>query len=277
MSNIALSGNIHAVLSGLKNTSVLMSITQNRLATGKKVSSAIDDPAVYFTSQALYSRASDLASIKENIAQATSVVKAATDALAGVEKILKQMKGLAESAKASSDATERGTYGTQYDDLRTQLDALTDDASFNGTNLLKATPDDLTVTFNEDASATMTISGIASDSAGLSVTANNDWDNATIATGLTNIEGDITKIDAALVTVRTSAATLGTNAAVLKIRMDFTATLINTLKSGGDNMTNADINEESANMLALQSRQAMAMQSLSIANQAEQSILTLFR
>lgn len=276
MSNIALSGNIHAVLNGLKNTSDLMSITQNRLATGKKVSSAIDDPAVYFTSQALYSRASDLASIKENIAQAASVVKSATDALAGVEKILKQMKGLAESAKASSDATERGTYGTQYDDLRTQLDALTDDASFNGVNLLKATPDDLTVTFNEDASATMTIDGIASDSAGLSVTANNAWNSATLATGLTNIDGDITKVDAALVTVRTSAATLGTNAAVLKIRMDFTATLINTLKSGGDNMTNADMNEESATLLSLQTRQQLSTAMINFATQADQSILKLF-
>jgi len=277
MSNIALSGSIHSVLSGLKSTSEMMDVVQKRLATGKKVSSAIDDPAAYFTSQALYSRANDLTSIKENIATASAVVKAATDALDGIEKILKQMKGLAEQAKASSDATERGTYGTQYDALRDQLDSLTDDASFNGVNLLKATPDDLTVSFNEDGSATMTVDGIASDSAGLSVTANNDWDNATLATGATNIDGDLTKITDAMTTVRTSAATLGASAAVLKIRMDFTSTLINTLKSGGDNMTNADGNEEAANMLALQSRQALAMQSLSIANQTEQSILTLFR
>lgn len=274
--SIALTTNIRSILDGLNNTSALMAQTQKRLATGKKVSSAIDDPVAFFTSQALYNRASDLTAIKDRISSATNVIKAATDGLAAVEKVLLQMKGLADQASASSSTTERASYATQYDALRTQLDNITKDSSLNGVNLIKASPDSITVSYNETSTTTMTIAGIASDSAGLSVTAANSWNNATIATGTSNIAADVVLIDAALVTVRTSAATMGSNGSVLKTRLDFTSNLINTLNSGADNMTNADINSESANMLALQTRQSLAVSSLTIANQAEQSILKLF-
>jgi flagellin-like hook-associated protein FlgL len=274
--NVSLNASVRAILNGLQSTTATMDVVQNRLATGKKVSSAIDDPSAFFTAKSLYNRSSDLAALKDNITQAMNTVKAATEGLTGIEKILTQMKGLAEQAKSSATAAERGKYGDQYDALRTELDNLAKDASFNGVNLIKGTPNDLTVTFNEDASATYTIDGIASDSAGLSVTANNAWNNATLATGLSNIEGDLTKINDALVTVRTSSSTLGTSASLLKIRSDFTQTMVDTLKAGGDNLTNADLNEESASLLALQTRQQLAITSLTMANQSSQAVLRLF-
>lgn len=277
MENISLSGSVRTTLLSLQKTTDMIGTVQNRLASGKKVSSALDDAGAYFTARALNNRATDLMSIKDAISSAISVVKAATQGLDGIEKILTQMKGLAEQAKSATTAADRTKYSDQYDALRTELDNLAKDATYNGINLIKGTPDSMTVSFNEKSSATYTISGIASDSAGLSVTAANDWDNATLATGKTNIEADITKINDALSTVRSSAATLGSTASLLTIRSDFTGDLISTLQGGADKLTNADMNKEAANLLALQTSQQLANQALAMANQSEQSILSLFR
>lgn len=275
--SITLSTNTRGILNSLIQTADQMAVTQKRLATGKKVNDVIDNASAYFQSQSLRNRASDLMAIKDSIGKAISTVTAATNGLAGVEKVLTTMKGIVESAKAATTVAERTTLSDQYDALRTQLDNLAKDASYNGINLIKASPDSMTVTFNEDASATYAISGIASDTVGLGVTAANDWDNATLATGTANIEGDLTKINAALVEVRSSASTLGSTAAVLKIRSDFTSQLANGLNAGADSLVNADMEAESANMLALQTRQQLGMQSLSMTSQSEQAILTLFR
>jgi flagellin-like hook-associated protein FlgL len=276
MENISLNASVRSILLSLQKSTDEIGTVQNRLASGKKVSSALDNASAYFTARSLTNRADDLASVKDGIINGLNVVKAATKGLEGIEKILVQMKGIAEQAKSATTTADRSKYSDQYDALRTELDNLAKDASYNGVNLLKATPDDLTVTFNEDASATYTIDGIASDSAGLAVTAANDWDNATLATGTTNVEGDITKLTTALSTVRANAATMGSSGSLLQIRSDFTTNMISTLRSGSDSLTNADLNEEAANMLALQTRQQLANNALAMANQSAQSVLRLF-
>lgn len=214
--------------------------------------------------------------VKENLANNIVTVQTATDALESIEGLLKQAKAVAESAKASSSVAERTTFSAQYDGILDQINNTSADATFNGVGLLKATPDSLTVKLNE-TTTTLTVAGIASDQVGLAVTDAGDWENATIATGTTAIDVDIAKIDAALSTVRTSAKTLGTNAALIQSREEFTANMINSLKEGAGNLVNADLNEESANLLALQTRQALANNSLSLAVQSEQAILSLFR
>lgn len=276
MSNITISQSMRQILNGLQNTATQMSTTQNRIATGKKVQSAIDDPISYFASQALYNRSADLSNLKSKIIQGMNVVKSATTGLSNIEKVLTQMKGLAEQALAAGTTAERTNYASQYDALRSQLDRIAADSSYSGVNLIKASPDSLKVNFNEDGTSSLTVTGVASDSSGLSVTGANDWSNATLATGATNISGDITLVNAALVKVRTTSATLGSNAALLNIRSEFTNSLINTLESGGDSLTNADLNEESAKALSLQTRQQLSMTSLSLASQAEQAVLKLF-
>ena len=91
-----------------------------------------------------------------------------------------------------------------------------------------------------------------------------------------SISAAISAIDSALVTVRQSAQQFGTNASMLQIRADFTTNIINTLKGGASELVNADLNEESANLLSLQTRQQLGTISLSIAQRSEQSILRLF-
>lgn len=274
--NISLNSSVRDILLTLQKTTSDMEITQNRLATGKKVNSALDNPSAFFTSQSLYNRASDLSNLKDGISNAMSVIKASSEGLTGIEKMLTQMKSTAEQAIAAKTVAERTKYSDQYDNLRTEITNLATDSSFNGVNLIKATPDSIDVVFNEDGSSKYTIAGVASDAAGLEITVANAWDDADLDDGKANIEGDLALINAALTTVRATQTTLGTSTSLLKIRSDFTSNMINTLNIGGDTLTNANMNEESANLLTLQTRQALAVSSLSMANQSQQSVLRLF-
>ena len=154
-----------------------------------------------------------------------------------------------------------------------QINDLTNDASFAGTNLLQAAPDNLTVTFNEDATSTLTISGIDSTTGtgGLNVA------GAVSNFGAdTDIDAAITAVNSAISTLRSTASTLGSNATVLQTRLNFIEDLVNTLIGGAGKLTLADLNEESANLLALQTRQQLGINSLSLAAQSERSILALF-
>jgi len=148
---------------------------------------------------------------------------------------------------------------------------LANDSSYKGSNLIKGSPANLKVAFSEDGSSTLTVSGLASDASGLSiVVASTNW----VADA--NIENAINDLDSALSTLRSSGATMGSNAAVLSLRLDFTTNLINSLEGGASKLVNADLNTESANLLTLQTRQQLGTIGLSIAQQSEQAILRLF-
>ena len=97
------------------------------------------------------------------------------------------------------------------------------------------------------------------------------------STFTTQINNVVTDLETALKTLRTKAKTLGSNVALLQTRLEFTENYVNTLQTGADKLTLADLNEEGANLLALQTRQQLGIQALAFAGQAEQSILLLFR
>jgi len=296
MSDITLSSATRNNLLSLQSTTNLIGRTQERLATGLKVNSAIDDALAFFKARNLNSRASDLASIKDAINGGISVLTAAVQGLESIESVLKQMKALAQSAISAPESSTRAKLASQFNELRSQVDNLAEDSSFNGVNLLKnssgafqAGADQLTVKFNErtDQAAVnqLVISGLKSADFSTIVA------NSAVATGtagtaglwgqtgssaVTAINASIRAIDSALVTVRQAAQAFGTNSALLSIRADFTTNLINTLKAGASDLVNADLNEESANLLSLQTRQQLGTISLSIAQRSEQSILRLF-
>ncbi|MGE4064742.1 MAG: flagellin [Rhodospirillaceae bacterium] len=294
MSDITLSSATRANLLSLQSTTNLIGRTQERLATGLKVNSAIDDALAFFKARNLNSRATDLSSLKDAILGGISVIKAAVQGLEAIEAVIKQMKALAQSAISSPESTTRAKLASQFNELRSQVDNLAEDASFNGVNLLKNTTDSfiggadqLTVKFNErtDTSAVnqLVVSGLSSAdfseivaSAAVATGATTDVWGVTGAAAVTAITASIRALDSALVTVRQVAQEFGTNSALLQIRADFTTNLINTLKGGASELVNADLNEESANLLSLQTRQQLGTISLSIAQRSEQSILRLF-
>jgi flagellin-like hook-associated protein FlgL len=294
--DINLGSATRANLLSLQSTQTLIDRTQNRLATGLKVNSPLDDALAFFKARNLNARATDLSTIKDGISGAISVITAATQGLTSIESTLQQMKALAQSAIASPESSTRASLASQFNELRSQVDNLAEDASFNGVNLLKNTAgafasgaDYLTVKFNErtDPKAVnqLVVSGlkaadfnsILATSAKVSGTAGTTtvWGQTGTA-AIFAINESIAAIDSALTTVRNVSSQFGTNAALLGIRQDFTTNLINTLKAGASDLVNADLNEESANLLSLQTRQQLGTISLSIAQKSEQSVLRLF-
>lgn len=270
---VNLTAGVRSNLLSLQRTTDLIDIVQTRLSTGLKVNSAIDDASAFFTARALTNRADDLTNLKENIDLSISALHAAITGIESITELVEQAKGLANTAKATGDTAERSLLAVQFNELLGQINDLANDSSFNGTNLIRATPDNLEVDFNEDGTSDLTITGLDSTTAttGIEITAAaNNFGN------LSDINTTITELNSALTELRTNAATLGSNNTVLQTRLNFTEELTNTLEEGAGKLTLADINEESANLLALQTRQQLGINSLSLASQAERAILSLF-
>lgn len=170
---------------------------------------------------------------------------------------------------ATNGSNERAKYAEQFDAVLDQIDQLVQDTSYKGINLLNG--DDLTVVFNESRTSTLELKGVTFNSTGLGFTTSEaEWkDNASIDKSL----DQITKATSLL---RAQASEFGQNLSTVQIREDFTENMINNLQTGADKLTLADMNEEAANMLALQTRQQLGINSLSMASQAAQSVLQLF-
>ncbi len=169
----------------------------------------------------------------------------------------------------ASTNTERSNFAAQFDELRTQIDQLSVDAGYNGVNLLAG--DSLTVTFNEDGTSSLGISGVTFDASGLGITTSDNNFQLDL-----NINNALSELDAATNTLRAQASKFGSNLSVVETRQDFTKELINVLETGAANLTLADTNEEGANLLALQTRQQLSSTALSLASQADQNVLRLF-
>jgi flagellin-like hook-associated protein FlgL len=173
-------------------------------------------------------------------------------------------------AASSGNSATRSTLQTNFNNLLAQIDQLAGDASYKGVNLLKG--DNLTVNFNENNTSTLLIQGVTFNSSGLGLSAVGGTGFQANAT----INSTVTALNAALTTVQAQTETFGTNASTIQVRQDFTKNLINTLQTGSDQLVLADQNQESANLLTLQTRQQLSISALSISNQAQQAVLKLF-
>ncbi|WBL76313.1 DUF1522 domain-containing protein [Bradyrhizobium xenonodulans] len=168
--------------------------------------------------------------------------------------------------------TARANLVNQFNNILQQIDTTSQDASFNGVNLLNG--DTLKLVFNETGSSTLGINGVVFNAAGLglsSLVSGTDF----IDNGATNRV--LTSLNAASSTLRSQASALGSNLSIVQVRQDFSKNLINVLQTGSSNLTLADTNEEAANSQALSTRQSIAVSALSLANQSQQSVLQLLR
>jgi flagellin len=446
MTEVTLTFAVRQNLLSLQSTSDLISRTQNRLSTGLRVASPIDDPVNFFQAKGLRDRASDFTEKKSGIDQGISSLTAATDAITGVQNLVQQLKGLATNAKSATTTTEITNIVSQFNDLRTQINNLASDAAYQGLNLVNGSGSSLSVTFSNDTASVLSVNSVdirvkstglnvaqlsantgtfafnvasltagnfssaltgsvtgdysgitatldlntigvtvagqtaqtitagdtitlaygglsftvnvvssldaylnlsgsfitagtyavgstvefravtgtlsatsagtgfsaASAGSGLSAgvgklsviftaVANNQVYSAALGFGVLKLTGTtvavaetdavrsvgigfttelnsrIQNLDSALTTLRSRAQVLGSNVALLNTRLDFTKNYVNTLTAGAGKLTLADLNEEGANLLALQTRQQLGIQSLAFAGQSEQSILGLFR
>lgn len=377
MADISLTASIRSNLLSLQQTQDLMDMTQERLSTGKKVNSAIDNPSSYYTAQSLTNRASDLNALLDSMGQGIQTIQAANEGIEAITEFVQQAKAIANTARDNATikgTTSSGTYaaaddtknitvkiegvadqdidvtledsdtleqaatkiatalndgsdgvkdaedtviggftatvengqikisnskgivanvsGTisgitfngeignstrttsmkQYNEILDQIDQLAKDSGYKGINLLQ--DNDLKVVFNEDRSSYLTINGTFADTSdeGLKISRAEDWTNPDNEA----IDASISELENAITSLRNMASEFGNNYSIVENRENFTESLINVLEEGSDKLTLADMNEESANMLALQTRQQLAINSLSLASQAAQSVLSLF-
>lgn len=377
MADISLTASMRSNLLSLQQTQSLMDTTQERLSTGKKVNSAIDNPSSYYTAQSLTNRASDLNALLDSMGQGIQTIQAANEGIEAITDFVQQAKALANTARDNATVkgtTSSGTYtaaadtknitvkiegvadqdikvtlkdtdsleqaatkiatalnngtdgvkdaedtviggftatvengqikisnskgivanvsGTisgitfngeignstrttsmkQYNEILDQIDQLAKDSGYKGVNLLQG--NSLKVVFNEDRSSYLTINGTFADTSdeGLKISRAEDWTNPDNEA----IDASISELENAITSLRNKASEFGNNYSIVENRENFTESLINVLEEGSDKLTLADMNEESANMLALQTRQQLAINSLSLASQAAQSVLSLF-
>jgi flagellin-like hook-associated protein FlgL len=185
-----------------------------------------------------------------------------------------QIDGNSTGAAQIVGNSVRADLALQFNELRDQLDKTSDDASFNGINLLRG--DNLKITFNETGTSSIDIR--TKDGEALNAASLNVFDiTADDLDSDTGIDGLIANVKLALNDVRSQSSTFGSNLSIVENRQSFTKEMINTLETGGANLTLADMNEEAANLLALQTRQSLSSSSLSLASQADQSVLQLLQ
>jgi flagellin-like hook-associated protein FlgL len=389
MSSVVLSAAVRQNLLSLQSTADLLATTQGRLASGKKVNSALDNPTNFFTAQGLDNRASDINNLLDSIGNGVQVLQAANTGLTSLQKLVDTAKSIAaqvlqaptgyspKSTSTSSAAvivnpangsivdgaliksgetlgiaatgggtptsftftatttlaqlnaalaannlsasidganqlvftttndvasstigaitiggtagsvtfsgptapspdansqTTRANLVSQYNNIISQITTTSQDASFNGINLLNG--DDLKLTFDETGKSTLSITGVTFNAAGLGlgplVPGTDFLDNG-------SANAVIARVSAASAQLRSEASALGSNLSIVEIRQDFSKNLITVLQTGSANLTLADTNEEAANSQALSTRQSIAVSALSLANQSQQSVLQLLR
>lgn len=154
--NVTLSGSVRSNLLALQKTQSSIDVTNSRLNTGKKVNSVIDDAVAFFSAKALDDRASDFNDRKATIDQAISGINTALTATTAIDSLLKQLKGIVTSAK-SATSTERGTLQTQYNTVKSQIDQLVSDATYQGLNLVNNSTARQDTQFSERSSSRLTV------------------------------------------------------------------------------------------------------------------------
>ena len=160
MRDITLSAAVRQNLLTLQSTADLMSGVQNKLATGLKVNSALDNPNSFFTASGLNSRANDLSTLLDDMGQSLQTIKAADKGIQTITDLVESAKAKANQALQTQSQYERKTFAEQYNALLEQIEDVAKDSSYKGKNLLAGDGNDLTTIFNEDATSKLTIEAV---------------------------------------------------------------------------------------------------------------------
>jgi len=265
-----------AALQNLSATQNDLMNTQSRINTGLKVASAKDNGAIWAIAQNQRSTSGSLDAVKDSLQRASSTVDVALSAGESVSDLLLQMK---QKALAASDTTldtnSRVALNDDFKSLRDQIVKVVANADFNGANMVKSGGAQIQALANADGSSVISVAaqdlslGGSGALSGLSAT-------ATIGTQ-TNAAGMIATVDTAIANVSSALSKLGTGSKALQSHLTFVGKLQDTLNAGVGNLVDADLAKESAKLQALQTKQQLGVQALSIANQSSSILLGLFR
>jgi flagellin len=304
--DISLSRGIRTNLLSLQDHSSNLEISQERLATGKRVNSAIDNPLNYFQADGLRKRGKDLSNLLDAIGISVETLKVTGKAIEGIQRLAESAIGILRNAQATTDNNVREQARASFESIKEQINNLVLDANYNGKNLLNGGIAgafdgrfDLRVSFNENLTTQLDVKAVNLRASGTGAVGATD--NAPVlqvappdaagtpgfpartttqyASGVAGDErltADLAYLNSFVSTIRAQASNFGINLTILQNRQQFAKDAILTLNVGADSLVLADQNEEGAKLLALQTRQQLSTQALSLANQADQSVLRLF-
>jgi len=261
-------------LQNLNSTSSMLQKTQQIISTGLKVASAKDDGATYAIAQSQRATVSSLDAVKDSLNRGSSVVDVAMSAGDSVTSLLSQMKDKALAASDTSlDTTSRAAMATDFNSLRDQITKTLSNASFNGINIINGQNASISALANAQGTSVLTVAGQNMSLGGSIVTVATTASFGT-ATSASNL---LTTLDTSISNVSASLAKLGTSSTALQNHMTFVGKLQDSINAGIGNLVDADMAAESAKLQALQTKQQLGVQALSIANQSTSTVLSLFR
>ena len=262
-------------LQNLNTTNKDLGVTQARINTGLKIANAKDNGAIWAIAQNQRAESASLNSVISSLQRGQSVADVAMSAGTAISDILVQMKEKVLAAtEAGLSTASKAALSDEYKALRDQIDTIANNATFDGVNLISSTSvnsSSIKAIANADATATIDI-----DHVDLSKS------NAKIAATLTSLTGtvnsaDVKEVEDAIQDISSALSKLGTGAKALDTHMTNVMKLQDTLDAGVGNLVDADLAKESARLQALQTKQQLGVQALSIANQSSSSLLGLFR
>ncbi|HXS05240.1 MAG TPA: flagellin [Rhizomicrobium sp.] len=248
--------------------------TQGEINSGLKVATAKDNGAIYAIAQNQRAAVAGLQSVVSSLNNGSSSIDVALSAGQSISDLLIQLKQQALSASDSSlDTASRAALNASFQALLGQITTIVNNATFNGSNLVDGSTQMITALASSDGSRhvttmaqNMSLSGpvvLISAAASISTQASASALISTIQTSLTNVDSALAK--------------LSSGAAKFSIQATFTQNLSDTLTAGIGNLVDANMAQESARLQSLQVKQQLGVQALSIANQAPQTILSLFQ
>jgi flagellin len=276
MNSVNTNSGAMVALQNLSSTQSQLMTTQNRINTGLKVASAKDNGAIWAIAQNQRSTSQSLNAVKDSLQRAASTVDVALSAGESVSDLLLQMK---EKALAASDTTldtnSRTALNDDFKSLRDQITKVVSNADFNGANMVKNAGAQIQALANATGSSVISVQAQDLSLGG---------SGALSAIGATDSIGSqslaftmIATVDAAITSVSSALSKLGTGSKALQSHLNFVGKLQDTLDAGVGNLVDADLAKESAKLQALQTKQQLGIQALSIANQSSSILLSLFR
>jgi flagellin len=263
-------------LQNLNSTQADLMTTQSRINTGLKVASAKDNGAIWAIAQNQRATSSALNAVRDSLQRGQSTVDVALSAGGSVSDLLLQMKAKALAASDTTlDAASRTALNDDFKSLRDQITKAVSNADFNGANMIKNAGATVMALANADGTSKITVAAqdlsLGGTGALSAIATTASIGTQTIATAM------IATVNTAIANVSTALSKLGTGSTALASHLTFIGKLQDTIDAGVGNLVDADLAKESARLQALQTKQQLGIQALSIANQSSSVLLGLFR
>jgi flagellin len=261
-------------LQNLNSTESQLQKAQNEVSTGLAIASPEDNGAVWAIAQNQRATSLSLDSVTQSLQRAQSTIDVATSAGTSVSDLLNQLKAKALAASDQSlDTNSRTALNADFTSILNQITTVVSNASFNGANLIESGGKSLFALANADGSSFLTVAAqdLSLGGANITVTATTSINTASAAAAA------IATVDTSIANVNNALAKLGTSSNALTTQLTFVGTLQDTIDTGVGNLVNANLAKESAQLQALQTKQQLGIQALSIANSGSSALLSLFR